>query len=106
MLEKSIEQKLRKRIKAIGGLCLKWESPGFTGVPDRMILLPSGQVLFAELKAPGKKERARQRLVQSQLSEMGFTVFSTVDSEAKVEQIVAECLGRMATRKGNDAKNI
>lgn len=88
MLEKEIEQKLRRGIKAIGGLCLKWESPGYTGVPDRVILLPGGHVLFAETKAPGRKERKRQEYVHKQLRELGFTVYSTVDSEAKVGEII------------------
>ena len=30
MLEKEIEEKLRIGIKEIGGLCLKWVSPGYT----------------------------------------------------------------------------
>lgn len=88
MLEKAIENKLRKGIKAIGGLCLKWESPGYTGVPDRMILLPGGHILLAETKAPGKKERKRQEYVHKQLRALGFTVYSTVDSEAKVGEII------------------
>lgn len=90
MLEKTIESKLRKGIKAIGGMCLKWESPGFTGVPDRMILLPGGHILLAETKAPGKKERKRQELVHKQLRALGFTVYSTVDSEAKAARIIED----------------
>ena len=88
MLEKDIEKHLRKGIKAMGGLCLKWESPGYTGVPDRMILLPGGHIFFAELKAPGKKERPRQRFVQSVLTHMGFTVFESVDSIEKADRII------------------
>lgn len=88
MLEKAIESKLRKGIKAIGGMCLKWESPGFTGVPDRIILLPGGRVFFVETKAPGKKERKRQEYVHKQLRKLGFTVYATVDSEEKVQAIV------------------
>ena len=91
MLEKTIESKLRKGIKAIGGMCLKWESPGFTGVPDRIILLPGGRVVFVETKAPGKVERPRQKLVQGILRRLGFTVYSTVDSAAKVAAIVEDC---------------
>lgn len=99
MLEKTIENKLRKGIKAIGGLCLKWESPGFTGVPDRMILLPGGRILFAETKAPGKKERKRQEYVHKQLRELGFTVYATVDSEAKVREIIGNATQITVSRK-------
>ena len=91
MQEKDIEKKLRIGIKGIGGLCLKWVSPGYTGVPDRMILLPGGIIRFAELKAPGKTERKRQIVVQRILRRMGFIVYNSVDSVDKVQHIVAEC---------------
>ncbi len=91
MLEKELERKLRAEVKAAGGLCLKWESPGYVGVPDRMILLPGGRVLFVELKAPGKKERPRQRVVQQLLRDLGFEVYSSVDSLDKIRAIVDRC---------------
>lgn len=91
MLEKDIEKKLIQPIRELGGLYLKFESPGFTGVPDRLILLPGGRVVFVELKQPGKKERPRQVFVQSVLRKMGFTVYSTVDSAAKVAVVVEDC---------------
>lgn len=93
MLEKEVERKLKKQIEAScpGALCLKFESPGFTGVPDRMILLPGGNVVFAELKAPGKKERRLQSHVQGRLREMGFTVFSSVDNEGRIMDVVERC---------------
>ncbi len=103
MLEKAIENKLRKGIKAIGGLCLKWESPGFTGVPDRMMLLPGGRVIFAETKAPGKRERKRQEYVHKQLRDLGFTVYATVDSEAKVQGIITDAT-RIVTRQVTSGK--
>lgn len=94
MQEKQIEEKLRKSIKAMGGLCLKWVSPGYTGVPDRIVLLPGGRIVFVELKAPGKKERPRQRYVQSVLKGLGFMVFESVDSIEKVDKVIW-CATRM-----------
>ena len=91
MLEKSLERELAQGIRRLGGLCLKFETPGYTGVPDRIILLPGGRVRFAETKQPGKKERARQVLVQGILRGLGFTVYSTVDSIEKINAIVEEC---------------
>ena len=91
MQEKNIEARLRDSVRAIGGLCLKWVSPGFTGVPDRIILLPGGVVRFAETKATGKTERPRQRVVQELLRRLGFIVYSSVDSYDKVQAIVKEC---------------
>ena len=106
MLEKAIEQKLRKGIMAIGGLCLKWESPGFTGVPDRIILLPGGCVFFVETKAPGKKERKRQEYVHNQLRTLGFTVYATVDSEEKVQQIIDTATRHVALQATNEGGGI
>ncbi len=94
MLERDIERRLRDRVKSVGGLCLKFITPGFTGVPDRIILLPGGTMAFAELKAPGKRERQRQLFVQSVLRRLGFTVFSAIDSYEKVEGVFAWCRER------------
>ena len=91
MLEKDIERTLRDGVRALGGLCLKLVCPGFTGVPDRLILLRGGVMAFAETKAPGKLERPRQVLVHRQLRALGFTVFSTVDSRDKVRDLLAWC---------------
>ena len=51
-LEKDIERKLRDMVERHGGLCLKWVCPGRAGVPDRIVLLPGGRVVFVELKRP------------------------------------------------------
>ena len=91
MSEKDIERKLKKRVEAMGCLCLKFESPGFTGVPDRIILMPGGEVFFVELKAPGKKERPRQRYVQDQLRKLGFIVISSVDGEEGIGRVCKMC---------------
>ncbi len=75
LLEKEIEQKLRQSVKTMGGICPKFVSPGYDGMPDRLILLPNGKIAFAEIKAPGKKPRpiqlARHRLLKS----LGFKVY-------------------------------
>lgn len=76
MLESSLEQKMKKTVEALGGMFLKWASPGFTGVPDRIALLPGGRVVFVEVKKPGTKDgrSPRQKRVAFQLSELGFDV--------------------------------
>lgn len=52
MLEKEIESKLRKAVEQQGGRCLKWICPGWSGVPDRIVLLPGGRIVFVETKRP------------------------------------------------------
>ena len=46
MREAGIEQRIVSVVKSKGGLCLKWVSPGYTGVPDRIAILPGGRVVF------------------------------------------------------------
>lgn len=55
MLERDVEKALVKRVKELGGLCEKFVSVNNRAVPDRLVTLPGGRVLFVELKAPGKK---------------------------------------------------
>jgi len=51
MREKQTEQKLVKEVKHMGGICPKFTSPGFDGMPDRIVLLPGGRMAFVEVKA-------------------------------------------------------
>lgn len=57
MREKEVEAALVKAAKKRNGVALKFVSPGLSGVPDRLVLLPDGKIGFIELKAPGKKMR-------------------------------------------------
>ena len=72
-LERDIEKALVAMIKSRGGLCLKWVCPGWAGVPDRIILLPGGHIIFAELKRPkGGKVAPMQQWWREQLTKLGF----------------------------------
>ena len=95
MLEKDIERHLRDGVKNMGGWCLKLVCPGFTGMPDRMILLPGGVIGFVELKRPGQRERQRQMFVQARLRRMGFYVFSSVNSQKRLDDVLKWCQVRM-----------
>ena len=73
--EKLLERKLKDRVKKLGGLALKFVSPSFTGVPDRIVLMPGGRCFFAELKTTGKKPTKIQLFVHGQLKKLGFEVW-------------------------------
>lgn len=60
MLERDIEKALVKRVKALGGTAEKFTSPQKRSVPDRLVILPGGRIIFVELKAPGKKPTENQ----------------------------------------------
>ena len=89
MREKLLEQKLKTQIEKSGGLCLKFVSPSFDGMPDRMILFPEGTIAFAEIKAPGKKPRPLQMARITKLRNLGFRVY-VVDSEEMISELVKE----------------
>lgn len=75
-LEKEIEKKLTAMVKSHGGLCLKWVCPGWSGVPDRMLLLPGGRVIFVETKRPkGGKVSELQKWWNKKLTKLGFYAF-------------------------------
>lgn len=88
-MEKDIEAYLGKQVKTLGGLSLKWLSPGLDGVPDRIILLPGGRVIFAETKDTGKKPRKKQQHRHDQLRALGFTVI-VPDSKTAVDRLLRE----------------
>lgn len=73
--EKQIEQSLVKAVKNMGGIAPKFVSPGFDGMPDRIVLLPHGLMAFVEVKAPGKKPRPLQVSRYGLLQRLGFNVY-------------------------------
>lgn len=75
MRERQIEQKLVKTVKAAGGIAPKLTSPGFDGMPDRMVLMPDGRIGFVEVKAPGEKPRPLQLSRHRLLRRLGFKVY-------------------------------
>lgn len=50
MKESELEARLVRGVKALGGKAYKFISPGNVGVPDRIVILPGGRIVFAELK--------------------------------------------------------
>lgn len=88
--EKETEIYLKNKTKALGGLCLKWVSPGFDGVPDRIVML-NGQIRFAEIKAPKGKARALQEKVLKMITDQGFRCV-VIDTREQVDLLLAEML--------------
>ena len=87
MREKSIEVKLVDAVKTAGGVCWKFTSPGTAGIPDRIVLLPSGRIAFVEVKASGEKLRPLQCLRIRTLRRLGFKAF-VLDSPEQIGGII------------------
>ncbi len=89
MREKVIERKLTLMVKKQGGICPKFVSPGFDGMPDRIVLLPGSHIAFVEVKAPGQKPQALQVSRHTLLRRLGFRVY-ILDSEEQIGGILDE----------------
>ena len=74
MLEKDIEKLFRDEIKKAGGKAYKFTSPGNDGVPDRIVMLPGGRIVFVELKTDTGKLSKLQELQCRQIADLGQTV--------------------------------
>ena len=74
MLEKDIEKIFTAEIKRAGGKAYKFTSPGNDGVPDRIVMLPGGQIVFVELKTDTGKLSKLQELQRRRIAELGQTV--------------------------------
>ena len=96
MREKIIEQKLVTAVKNHGGICPKFVSPGFDGMPDRLLLLPHGRFAFVEVKAPNQKPRPLQLSRHRLLRRLGFRVY-VLDALEDIDKIIKEVMSNEAS---------
>ena len=89
-LEKELEAQLVTAINRRGGWCPKWTSPGTAGVPDRIVLLPGGRILFVEMKRPkGSRVGALQEYWRDVLTRLGFEN-RIIYTESELHSLLAE----------------
>lgn len=79
--ESQIESWLGKQLKMMGCLYYKFVSPGNDGVPDRIIVLPGGHVIFAELKTDCGQTTPLQDRQQRKLACKGADVQLVIGME-------------------------
>lgn len=95
MPEKDVERYLCQQVKKrLGGMALKFVSPGLSGVPDRIVLLPGGKITFVETKAPGKKLRVLQEHVCGLIVALGFEV-RMIDTKPGVDAFILEMMAAL-----------
>lgn len=93
MRERDIEALLTRLVLRRGGLCYKWISPGNNGVPDRIVILPNGRIIFVELKQPTGRLASVQWWQHRRLREHGCEV-RTLWSPEQVQSFVKEVFGK------------
>ena len=87
MREREVERRLTLETKKRSGMALKFVSPGCSGVPDRLVLMPEAHMAFVELKAPGRKLRPLQVRRKTQLERLGFQVY-VVDGVEQIDAVL------------------
>ena len=85
--ENQVERHFKREVERHGAVVWKFVSPNQSGVPDRVVLMPTGEAVFAEIKAPGKKPRPLQQAVFQKMERMNFHVW-VIDSYAAVSEFV------------------
>jgi len=92
MKESQIERRLVEGVKRLGGMCLKFVSPGTLGVPDRIIITAKGRVIFIELKTETGRLTKIQRYVIGEMQKRGADA-RVVKSIDEVKELLAEIEG-------------
>lgn len=86
-LESYYERKFNKAVESAGGLSMKFVSPNFRGVPDRIVIAPNGVIKFAEIKREGGKLRKLQEYRKAQFQKYGVEV-AVIDGEKAISEFV------------------
>ena len=94
MKESQIERRLVEGVKRLGGMCLKFVSPGTLGVPDRIIITAKGRVIFVELKTETGRLTKIQRYVIGEMQKRG--------ADARVVKGIDEGKELLAEIEGGD----
>lgn len=91
MLEKRIEKRLTEEAKRRGGMAVKFTSPGTSGVPDRLVVMPGGKMGLVEVKAPGMAPRPIQAVQRRRFERLGIAVYVLDDIDGVGGAIDAIC---------------
>ena len=92
MKESQIERRLVEGVKRLGGMCLKFVSPGTLGVPDRIVITAKGRIIFVELKTETGRLAKIQRYTIGEMQKRGADV-RVVKGIDEVKELLAEIGG-------------
>lgn len=94
-LERAIEKRMGRELRAMGCLWYKFTSPGARGVPDRILIDPMGRLVFIELKTDVGQLAPTQIRQIERLRTWGQTVYVI-----RGEEEAARFLERMRKKYG------
>ena len=90
MKEAAVEEYLRKRVKAIGGLAEKFTVPARRGPPDRQCTYPWGRLDYVETKRPkGGELKPWQERDHARRRAWGFRVY-VIYTKDQVDTYIGE----------------
>ena len=93
--EKNVEDYLKGKVEAAGGMYIKIPAVYATGIPDRLILMPKGRVAFAEIKRPrGGRIAPIQKWWQEKLRSLGF-IAEVVKNYDEADELVRRLTDEM-----------
>ena len=72
--EANLERHFMREVKLRGGWAIKMNPIGLRGIPDRLVLMPGGRVIFVELKTDRGRLSKIQQAVHRKLLALGMTV--------------------------------
>lgn len=84
--ERDVEAYLSEHVRRLGGLSYKL-APTTAGLPDRLLVLPGGRIMLAEVKRPGEKLRRVQEEIRRRLGARGVTVL-VIDNKDDVRKLI------------------
>lgn len=87
--EESLERRLLKLVRELRGRTVKLPAIWYEGIPDRMVLIPPGRVIFLELKKKKEKPSELQIHWQDWLRRRGFEAYVS-DSYSAIEALLRE----------------
>lgn len=104
-MERDIERYFKKKVESLGALCFKLVCPGKRGVPDRIVVLGDGRVVWVELKDKAGVVSEIQKYRHGELIARGqavTTLYSKDDVEDFIDGLKVAPVPRI--RKGKDNK--
>ena len=85
--ERDVESYLVRKLGEVGLPCIKFNPDGKVGMPDRIVLLPGGRVVWVELKTDNGRLEEIQKLQHRKLENQGHAV-AVIWSRDQVDRFV------------------